>query len=62
MKLPPLDLVRLAVPRRCYTEAHMGYVVEILGEVFAERDTIRGFRFKKEYDVLRHFRSTFERV
>ena len=59
---PPLDLVRLAIPRRTYTEAHMGHVVECLKDIYAEREQARGFRFLKEYDVLRHFRSTFEQV
>ncbi len=60
LKLPPLDLVRLAIPRRCYTEAHMGYVIEVLRDLHANRKGPRGFRFKKEYAVMRHFRSTFE--
>jgi tyrosine phenol-lyase len=59
---PPLDLVRLAIPRRTYTEAHMGHVVECLKEIYLERDQYRGFKFLKEYDVLRHFRSTFEQL
>jgi len=59
---PPLDLIRLAIPRRTYTEAHMGHVVECLKEIHAERNEARGFKFLKEYSVLRHFRSTFEPV
>jgi tryptophanase len=57
---PPLELVRLAMPRRVYTEAHAGYVVESLIELFNERDTVHGYRFRFEAPVLRHFRSTFE--
>jgi len=58
--LPELDLVRLAVPRRVYTEAHIGYVVESLIELFHERRSVRnGYRFEVEAPVLRHFNSTF---
>jgi tryptophanase len=57
---PPLDLVRFALPRRVYTEAHMGFVAETLSEVFEQRSRIKGYRFKYEAPVMRHFRSTFE--
>lgn len=60
--LPPLDLVRLAIPRRVYTEAHMGYVVEVLAEMFEQRKLARGFEFSEEHTVLRHFRSKFRRL
>lgn len=56
---PPLDLVRLAIPRRTYTEAHMGHVVDSLKEIYAGREQVKGFQYQKEYEVLRHFRSTF---
>lgn len=56
---PPLELVRLAIPRRMYTEAHMGYVVECLLEISTVRDSARGYRFVEEFEILRHFRSTF---
>ncbi|RIL01578.1 MAG: tyrosine phenol-lyase, partial [Proteobacteria bacterium] len=59
---PPLDLVRLAIPRRTYTEAHMGFVVESLKEMHAERQQASGYRYLKEYSILRHFRSTFSAV
>ncbi len=58
----PLDLVRLAIPRRTYTEAHMGYVVQCLQDIYSQRGQARGFKFQKEYSVLRHFRSTFDRL
>ena len=60
--LPPLDLVRLAVPRRVYTEAHMGFVVECLIKIYEEREYVRGYEFVDEYPVLRHFRSKFRQV
>lgn len=56
---PPLDLVRLAMPRRAYTEAHAGYVCEVVQEVFADRDKVRGFAFEYEAPTMRHFRSRF---
>jgi tryptophanase len=60
--LPPLDLVRFAIPRRVYTEAHMGYVVECISEIYAERERYKGFEFLEEYPVLRHFRSKFRPI
>jgi tryptophanase len=55
-----LELVRLAIPRRVYTQSHMDYVVECVGEVFAQRDAIRGVRILQEPPLLRHFTATFE--
>jgi tryptophanase len=55
-----LELVRLAVPRRVYTQSHMDYVVECVAEVFAKRDSIRGMRIVWEPPVLRHFTARFE--
>ncbi len=59
---PPLDFVRFAFPRRVYTEAHAGYVVERILELFEKRESISGWEFDKEAPVMRHFRSTFKRV
>jgi len=55
-----LELVRLAIPRRVYTQSHMDYVVECVGEVFAQRDAIRGVRILQEPPLLHHFTATFE--
>jgi tryptophanase len=55
-----LELVRLAIPRRVYTQSHMDYVVECIAEVFARRDSIRGVRIVQEPPILRHFTATFE--
>jgi tryptophanase len=57
-----LELVRLAIPRRVYTQSHMDYVVECIAEVFAQRESIRGVRIVKEPPMLRHFTATFEPV
>lgn len=57
---PPLDLVRLAIPRRVYTEAHAGYIVETVIESYQERRLLKGFDFEYEAPVMRHFRSRFK--
>jgi tryptophanase len=57
---PPMQLVRLAVPRRVYTQSHIDYVIEAVGEVFARRDKIRGLRIVSAPPVLRHFTARFE--
>ena len=59
---PSLDLVRLAMPRRVYTEAHAGFVTETVLQMYQNNSRQHGYRFKKEAPVLRHFRSTFEPV
>lgn len=56
------ELVRLAIPRRVYTQSHIDYVIETIVELFAERDSIRGFRLVDQPGVLRHFSATFEPV
>ena len=52
---PALDLVRLAIPRRVYTQSHMDYVVEGIVELFAHREQIGGLRFVQRSAVLPHF-------
>lgn len=59
---PPLELVRLAIPRRVYTQSHMDYVVEAVIEVFGERHRIRGLRIVEAPTVLRHFSARFEEI
>jgi tryptophanase len=59
---PALDLVRLAIPRRVYTQSHMDYVVEAVSELHAERASIPGLRFTQRPDVLPHFTARFEPV
>ena len=59
---PPLDLVRLAVPRRVYTQSHMDYVVEALVELYAERERIRGLRIVDAPEALPHFSASFEEI
>ena len=50
-----LELVRLAIPRRVYTQSHIDYVAEVVIEVFNARDQIRGLRIVEEAAMLRHF-------
>jgi tyrosine phenol-lyase len=55
-----LDLLRLAIPRRVYTQSHMDYVLEAIGLVWNRRDDIRGMRITKAPRFLRHFTAHFE--
>jgi tyrosine phenol-lyase len=57
-----LELVRLAIPRRVYTQSHIDYVIEATAEVFQQRDQIRGLRIVDAPPVLRHFTAKFEEV
>ena len=59
---PTLDLLRLAIPRRVYTQSHMDYVVEALIELYAKRHEIPGMRFTYRADVLAHFTARMEPV
>jgi tyrosine phenol-lyase len=56
----PMELVRLAIPRRVYTQSHVDYVVEAILQVWARRNEIGGFRIAKQAPVLRHFTAEFE--
>jgi len=57
-----MDLVRLAIPRRVYTQSHVDYVVEVILEVFARRQQICGLRLSYEAPFLRHFTARLEPV
>ncbi len=59
---PPMELVRLAIPRRVYTQSHIDYVIEATAEVFRDRDKMRGLRITAEPEALRHFTAQFEEV
>ncbi|HOC16942.1 MAG TPA: tryptophanase [Vicinamibacterales bacterium] len=56
----PMELVRLAIPRRVYTQSHIDYVAEGVIEVARKKDSIRGYRIASSPAVLRHFTATFE--
>ena len=59
---PALDLVRLAFPRRVYTQSHMDYVVEGIVDLWRERTAIPGMRFTHRAEVLSHFTARLEPV
>ena len=54
-----MDLVRLAIPRRTYTQSHIDYVIEVCLEVAQTASHLRGFRIVEEPPSLRHFTSRF---
>ncbi len=56
----PMELVRLAIPRRVYTQSHIDYVVEVFDEIIATKNKVKGLRITKEPQFLRHFTSFFE--
>jgi len=55
-----MDLVRLAIPRRTYTQSHMDYVIEVCERVAARASTLTGYRIVEEQSSLRHFTARFE--
>ncbi|MCE7973369.1 MAG: tryptophanase [Leptolyngbya sp. PLA1] len=59
---PEHELVRLAIPRRVYTQSHMDYVAECCAEVFKARHALRGLRITEAPEVLRHFTARFAEV
>ena len=54
-----LDLVRLAIPRRTYTQSHIDYVIEVCAEVAANAADMTGYRITDEAASLRHFTARF---
>ncbi|MFC2158058.1 tryptophanase [Acidobacteriota bacterium] len=59
---PDLELVRLAIPRRVYTQSHMQYVADALIRIFQDREEIRGLKIVKQAEHLRHFTIQFEEL
>jgi tryptophanase len=57
-----MDLVRLAIPRRVYTQSHIDYVVEVILAVWEKRDQIQGMKLSYEAPFLRHFTARLEPV
>jgi len=58
----PMELVRLAIPRRVYTQSHIEYVVEVFEKLLAKKSETKGFRIIEEPDFLRHFTAKFEPI
>jgi tryptophanase len=56
---PELDLLRLTIPRRVYTNEHMDVVAQALINIYQRRDTVQGVEFVDEPPILRHFAATF---
>ena len=57
-----MDLVRLAIPRRVYTQSHIDYVAEAVASVASRRHTLRGYRITDAPATLRHFTARFEPI
>jgi tyrosine phenol-lyase len=57
-----MELVRLAIPRRVYTQSHIDYVIEAMLEVWQQRERLRGLRIVQQPPTLRHFTARFEEM
>lgn len=60
MVYPKLELVRLALPRRTYTQSHLDYVANTIGEISQRGSQLRGYKFTYAPELLRHFTARFE--
>ncbi len=58
----PRELVRLAIPRRVYTQSHMDYVIEVVIKAFENRDDLPAYRIVEQAPFLRHFSAKLEPV
>ncbi|HCV43407.1 MAG TPA: tyrosine phenol-lyase [Bacteroidetes bacterium] len=54
-----MELVRLAIPRRVYTQSHIDYVIEVVVETFEKRQALKGYEIVEEAPMLRHFTAKF---
>jgi tryptophanase len=59
MVYPKLELVRLAIPRRTYTQSHLDYVANTIGEISQRGSQLRGYKFTYAPELLRHFTARF---
>lgn len=57
-----MELVRLAVPRRVYTQSHIDYLIEVIVEVYKNRNKLKGYKITYEAPMLRHFTARFEPI
>jgi len=57
---PKLELLRLAIPRRMYTQTHMDYVADTLAKIKSRANDLRGYKFTYAPEMLRHFTARFE--
>jgi tryptophanase len=58
----PMELVRLAIPRRVYTQSHVDYVIEVIRWVGERASELRGYRIAQQPTALRHFTARFEPI
>lgn len=59
MIYPALELVRLALPRRVYTQSHLDYLVNVLKQIARQPETLRGYRLTYAPPLMRHFTARF---
>jgi len=57
---PSLELLRLAIPRRTYTQSHFDYVVDTFAKIKSRAHELRGYQFTYAPELLRHFTARFE--
>lgn len=57
-----MELVRMAIPRRVYTQSHIDYLIEIIIEVYKNREKLKGYKITYEAPMLRHFTARFEPI
>ena len=55
----PMDLVRMAFPRRVYTQSHADYIVEVFEEIVARKDALKGMKITWQPSAMRHFTAKF---
>ncbi len=60
MVYPKLELLRLAIPRRTYTQSHLDYVADCAAKIKSRADKVRGYKFTYAPELLRHFTARFE--
>jgi len=59
---PKMELVRLAIPRRVYTQAHFDYITKTITKIKTKTEEIKGYRITYEPKFLRHFTAQFEPI
>jgi tryptophanase len=57
-----MELVRLAIPRRVYTQSHIDYVLEVILDVYKKRSALKGYKITYQAPMLRHFTAQFEEI
>jgi tryptophanase len=62
MHYPLMELVRLAIPRRMYTQAHMDFIIATMSRINDRKQSLRGYRILHAPELLRHFTASFEPI